>query len=324
MPFKVHDVGKIQNNVDYCHFFFGIECISFTRMGTKQDRRVRPPGPSEVDPGAEPHDPGLYKSAGVATGVDGFAAVTDEHLDFYAQEGYLAIENAFSPAATRDAANGLVDLIMGANPEFKGIVFEAKAAAKLDTLSAEERQDAVRKLMHFVDFEPRLAAIANDPRLLNVIQRLLGEPPKMFQDMALIKPPHFGREKPWHQDKAYFDLSLSARVVGVWIALDPATVENGCMHVQPRGHHDGPFLHFKRRDWQICDTEIMGKPCVAVPLKPGGLLLFDGLLPHGTPTNFSPHRRKALQFHYAGISCGQTSTDERLAVFGSEGKDVTC
>jgi phytanoyl-CoA hydroxylase len=170
----------------------------------------------------------------------------------------------------------------------------------------------------------RLKAASENSRLLSVIERLLGEAPKMFQDMALIKPPRMGREKPWHQDKAYFDFPVETRVVGVWIALDAATVENGCMRVQPQGHHHGPAIHFKRRDWQICDSEMIGQPCVAAPLEPGGLLLFDGLLPHGTPTNFSSSRRRALQFHYVGVSAQKTSADARLTHFGSEGKDVTC
>jgi phytanoyl-CoA hydroxylase len=40
-----------------------------------------------------------------------------------------------------------------------------------------------------------------------------------------------------------------------------------------------------------------------VPLKPGGVLFFSGLLHHGTPPNTSPLRRRALQFHYASIDC---------------------
>ncbi len=277
-----------------------------------------------VDVGAEDHDPRLYATAVTADKVDGLGAITGEHLDFYEQEGYLAVENAFSAEEINAAKEGMLDLIMGKNPDFKNIGFEAKAAAKLASLSPHERQDAVRKLMHFVDFEPRLQALAEHPALCAVVARLLGEPPQMIQDMGLIKPPNFGREKPWHQDKAYFDYPVETKVVGVWIALDPATVANGCMHVQPQGHRKGPVVHFKRRDWQICDTEVMGKPCVAVPLKPGGLLLFDGLLPHGTPTNYSAQRRKALQYHYAGVSARKWTTNERLAVFGSEGKDVEC
>lgn len=270
------------------------------------------------------HDPRLYETSSVATAVRGWDVITDEHFDFYQQEGYLPIDAAYSADEVESAKAGLLDLIGGKNPAFRGIDFEAKAAAKLDEITIEEKQDAVRKLMHFVDHDARLRAMAELPALLAIVQRLLGESPRLFQDMALVKPPHIGREKPWHQDKAYFDYPVETRVVGVWIALDEATIENGCMHMQAQGHRTGPIPHFKRRDWQICDTEIMGKPCVAVPLEPGGLLLFDGLIPHGTPTNFSGRRRKALQFHYIGESAQKVPTEARLAVFGGEGRDVEC
>jgi hypothetical protein len=97
----------------------------------------------------------------------------------------------------------------------------------------------------------------------------------MFQDMALLKPPMLGREKPWHQDHAYFDYPLGTPIVGVWIALDEATVENGCMQFLP-GQHRDPIIHFQRRDWQICDSTILGRESVAAPLKPGGILAVCG------------------------------------------------
>ena len=112
--------------------------------------------------------------------------------------------------------------------------------------------------------------------------------------------------------------------MGVWIALDEATVENGCMQFLPGRHREGPKIHFQRRDWQICDNEMMGAKSVAAPLQPGGLLLFDGLLPHGTPHNSSPKRRRALQFHYTAEDVVKSAPEERLKHFGSEGKNVTC
>lgn len=277
-----------------------------------------------VDKGTTEHDPRLYETAVAAQPVEGVDAVTEEHLDFYRQEGYLAVEGVFSPEEVATAQTALIDLIVGKVPSFQSIIFESKAAEKVDSLSVDERQDAVRRLAWFVDHEPRLKALAFQEKLGGLLERILGEAPKLIQDMALIKPPHIGREKPWHQDHAYFNLPVGTRVIGVWIALDPATIENGCMHIQPQGHRDGPIVHFRRRDWQICDTDIMGKPCVAVPLEPGGILLFDSLLPHGTPSNHSANRRKALQFHYAGQSAQKCSEEERLAVFGSEGKDAEC
>src|SRR5262249_652002 len=133
-----------------------------------------------------------------------------------------------------------------------------------------------------------------------------------------------GREKPWHQDMAYFSLPPGTPVVGVWIALDEATVENGCMHVLAGGHRSGPRPHFQRRDWQICDTEMQDMKAVAVPLPPGGCLFFDGLLPHGTPHNHSPLRRRALQFHYQPANTPTLSREERLALFGGEERGLSC
>ena len=98
----------------------------------------------------------------------------------------------------------------------------------------------------------------------------MGANPFMSQDMALIKPPFVGSEKPWHQDQAYFNIPLGQTVVGVWIALDEAVPENGCMYIIPGSHTEGPVIHFKRRDWQICDTEVASDHAIAVPLKPGG------------------------------------------------------
>jgi phytanoyl-CoA hydroxylase len=201
-----------------------------------------------------------------------------------------------------------------------------KAAVDLDLehLSPDEKQDYVRKFMWFVNYDARLKALSEHPRLLAVLTRLMGEPPALFQDMALLKPPHIGREKPWHQDHAYFNYPLETVIVGVWIALDEATTENGCMMVVPGSHRRGPVVHFKRRDWQICDTHVDNRGALAAPLQPGGCLLFHSLIHHGTPTNNSPQRRRAVQYHYRPQSLEPAAQEQRLAIFGSEGKDVTC
>jgi phytanoyl-CoA hydroxylase len=92
-------------------------------------------------------------------------------------------------------------------------------------------------------------------------------------------------------------------VIGVWIALDPATAENGCMHALPGTHREGPVAHRHVRDCQIPDDRVAVARDVMVPLAPGGAMFFSALVHHGTPPNASPHRRWALQFHYAAESC---------------------
>lgn len=277
------------------------------------------------DTGKSDTPEGLYRFDAVADFVvEDFDSITDEHIEAYHALGYLVVEKAFPQSMVDDALAGLLALINGERADFTGIQFEAWAKDRLDRITKEEKQDYVRKIAWFVNYDERLKAMSEYPPLIRTIERMLGDRPKLFQDMALIKPPGGGREKPWHQDKAYFDIRLEDRVVGAWIALDEATAENGCMHVIPCSHKEGAVVHFKRRDWQICDTDVKVEQDVMVPLKPGGCLLFDGLIHHGTPPNYSKKRRRALQFHYAGESAMKVSTAERLAIFGSEGKDVTC
>ena len=97
------------------------------------------------------------------------------------------------------------------------------------------------------------------------------------------------------------------------------------MHVLPTPLAQmAPRPHFSRRDWQICDSEVEGRACVAVPLAPGGALLFSTLLPHGTPTNTGDSQRLAVQFHFAPKGALRTSDAERLEHFGGEGMGVHC
>lgn len=268
--------------------------------------------------------PDLYRYRDVAKGIQGFDAIADVERTYFFEEGFLVVNDALSASEVQSALDGLLDLIDGKNPGYRGVQYEGNARALIDTLPRDKKQDIVRKLWSFVDYDQRLKALSQHPALLAAVTRLMGDTPVLFQDQALLKPPLIGREKPWHQDNAYFNVPPETPVIGAWIALDEAIPENGCMFVIPQSHRAGPVVHFKRRDWQICDTDVATDHSVAVPLKPGGCLLFHGLLHHGTPPTRSERRRRALQFHYRPASVTTIDASERLAVFGSEGKNVSC
>lgn len=262
----------------------------------------------------------LYAAAEPVPTFPGLGDVGDDALAAYAAGGFLAVERAFDGARIEGALDGLLALMTSTAD--LDLQFEAGTP---DDAGPADRLDRVRRLMRFVDHEPRIGALAHDDAVLDVVRRLLGaEDVVLFQDMALLKPPGAGREKPWHQDKAFFPYAADARVVGVWIALDAATPANGCMHVIPGSHRDGPVVHFRRRDWQLCDTDVQVRRAATVPLPPGGALFFDGLLHHGTPANRTATRRRALQFHYTAADTVRLDDAARLAIFGSEGKDVSC
>ena len=228
----------------------------------------------EWDTDVPDHAPDLYDYAGLVETYDGLDAIDDDALARYHEQGFIAVNNAFTPAEVEAGINGLVDLIAERNPDFSIIQFHSSVRDRLDSLTLEERLDNVRKIGQFTNYDQRLHDLAFHPKLMRVVETLLGAKAELYQSMALIKPPH-GREKPWHQDHAYFDLTLETRVVGVWIALDEATPENGCMRVLPGWHRRGIFSHFQLRDLQICDAEMEGLQLerVAAPLPPGDFAL---------------------------------------------------
>jgi phytanoyl-CoA hydroxylase len=267
--------------------------------------------------------PGIYRGDVTAELVPDLDHIGAAEIERYRTEGFLGVEKVFDDIRVGDALDGLTTLLM--EPRGAGIAFETWAEDKLHEFDGPPRLDLVRKFMRFVDYDQRLHALAYDERLLSVVRRIIGTADiTLLQDMALIKPPGGGREKPWHQDNAFFRIKPGTPIVGVWIALDEATIDNGCMHVLPGTHREGPVIHFNRLDWQICETDVQTSRDVAVPLPPGGGLFFDGLIHHGTPPNNTDARRRALQYHYIDRATIMTTPEERMETFGSEGKDVEC
>jgi phytanoyl-CoA hydroxylase len=154
----------------------------------------------QIDGGQTEHAPELYAEVGIADSLHGLDAVDDAALARYAEDGYLAIANAFTATEIEAAKQGMTDLVMGHCEGFSGILYENKARELLPSLSSGDRLDAIRKFDRFVNHSPQLHALAFHPKLLAILGRILRATPHLFQDMALIKPPRIGREKPWHQD----------------------------------------------------------------------------------------------------------------------------
>lgn len=278
--------------------------------------------PDEVP--IEDYPPNLYASTQQANYLNTLNDIGTSEIAQFHEQGYLAIRQAFTPEQTQTVGQAMWDLIDGKNPNFKGLQAEADKRANFDNLTSEERRDSVRKLWQFIDHDQRLKDLSENPTLIDVITRLMNDTPILFQDMGLIKPPRIGREKPWHQDCAYFNYPVETTIVGVWIAIDAATIENGCLHIIPNSHKEGPQPHFSKRDWQICDTNVAVQRDVTVPLEPGGCLIWHGLTQHGSPNNPTDQRRRALQYHYRPEQAVALTKEDRMATYGGESLGVTC
>jgi phytanoyl-CoA hydroxylase len=271
----------------------------------------------------------LYRSDDSALGrvLPTFAEqLTDADVEFFATQGYLAMDGLLKPNEIESCIAALGDLA------HRRTLWDSRVWSQEEPYYVQGGQDErtddpelrLRKLAYFVQIEPRLDAIAKHARLLRAVHQLIGPGARMVQDMALLKPPFRGSEKPWHQDTAYFDWTPLGGILGTWIALDEATIENGCMQVIPGSHLDGPAPHFHVRDCQIADQRVRVDRAVAIPLKPGGILFFSGLLHHGTPPNTTSTRRRALQYHYAAANCQRMTIQQHAELFESDGAYAGC
>lgn len=245
--------------------------------------------------------------------------LTPAQLAQFDRDGYLAFPDLLRAAEVQFARDALSVLIRG---EVTGkdlhIQFEPGIPTR-DELS-------VRKLMRFCAVSPFLDDLAHrHPKITGIVESILGKSPILFQDMALIKPPFIGSEKPWHQDNAYFAVTPLESVLGVWIALDDATVANGCMHVLPGEHKLGPRRHHHTFDCEIVPERRDPSRAIPVELPAGGAMFFAGMLPHQTPPNKSPDRRRALQFHYRSAVSRLVSKEEYDKVYAeADGTPASC
>jgi ectoine hydroxylase-related dioxygenase (phytanoyl-CoA dioxygenase family) len=136
-------------------------------------------------------------------------------------------------------------------------------------------------------------------------------------DMLIYKPPGHPHETPWHQDQSYSKhptapagTTCSLESLQVWVALDDADVENGCMHFVP-GRHRDPMLEHRvasgdpqsdSRLLEIVDParDLDLSSVVAAPLRAGGCTMHTQGTPHYTPPNRSADRpRRAYIFNVA-------------------------
>ncbi|MGH8429895.1 MAG: phytanoyl-CoA dioxygenase family protein, partial [Solimonas sp.] len=125
--------------------------------------------------------------------------------------------------------------------------------------------------------------------------------PLLLQSMYLFKQPHIGAEVGWHQDATYL-YTNPITVTGLWIALDDADRDNGCL-LALRGGHRGPLRQRFHRvaDRLVTDTldeaPWPATPPVALEAPRGTLIVLHGLLPHASAPNRSARPRHAYSLH---------------------------
>ena len=217
-------------------------------------------------------------------GVMKSAILSAEEVERYKRTGFLCPLPALSERETESALNALTE-------------FESRAGATLGKLPGQ-----IRAKTHLV--MPWLNDLIRHPRILDVVQALIGPDILVYHVTCWLKEPGEGSFVSWHQDGTYFHLHPAEHLTA-WIALTPSTPERGCVRVLPGTHRDGQQVHqeFPNADnllsnGQTLEIAEQAEEAVDLTLRPGQMSLHHTHLIHASGRNTTPHRRIGIGISY--------------------------
>ena len=151
---------------------------------------------------------------------------------------------------------------------------------------------------------PWAAGIARDPRILDVVEDILGPDILIWTSTFFIKEPGSPMVAAWHQDATYYGLD-PVEPVAVWLALADASKEAGCMEVLSLGGEKRQMHHVAHvvensvnRSAQVIVEPLDASAAVAMPLKAGEFSIHHGMVPHRSAPNRTGQRRIGLGLNY--------------------------
>lgn len=245
-------------------------------------------------------------------------------------DGFLVVEDFASPETCAALIGRAGELVAGFDPAEAASVFSTRNQEKTSDAYFLSSGDKIRffleegafapdgslrqplalsinKIGHALhDLDPVFDSFSRDPRLAELVAELGLARPLLMQSMYIFKQPHIGGEVVCHQD-ATFLYTDPPGVIGLWFALQDATVENGCMWALPGGHRSGLKSRFVRKPGGGVGMDVLDPTpwpgfspengYVPLEAKAGTLIVLHGLLPHLSGPNTSDRSRHAYALH---------------------------
>jgi len=170
-----------------------------------------------------------------------------------------------------------------------------------------DKERSINKIGHALhELDPTFSEFSRTDELQLLVVDLGISDPLLLQSMYIFKQPHIGGEVSCHQDSSFL-YTEPPQIVGLWFALEDATVENGCLWAIRGGHKLGLKSRWARTGegmkFEYYDTSPWPEEeLVPLEVSKGTLILLDGLLPHKSLANRSEKSRQAFTLHVISAS----------------------
>ena len=227
------------------------------------------------------------------------------------QRGFFRIDG-FAPTSTCEAMLERVTELVRDPDKATSVgawILPESNKAKMELANPE---DGVSKVFR-VHGDSVFAAFAHSAAVVDLVWSLIAPDIDVFLSQFIFKTAGAWGQ-PWHQDSLYFPFEPARPVVGVWLAVTEATLQNGCLHVLPGSHTEPVHPHVPDRRpganygyFEIIDHDMSASEPVL--MSPGDLLVFDSHLMHRSTDNESSGMRAAMVYHYASAGTVDHSSE---------------
>lgn len=186
------------------------------------------------------------------------------------------------------------------------VVRQLVSPERAEVLKAEAQRVVAEKGHHagvFVGLaahSPLFKEAIREDHLLEALESILGSAVEFLSDKVVYKSAETDYGSPWHQDWPYWK---GAHKLSVWVALDPATLENGCLKLLPGSHktvaeHTGTAPEGEGFGHRLQDGEVDERLAISVPCAVGDAVFFHDLTLHASHPNTTGQDRYAWIITY--------------------------
>lgn len=227
--------------------------------------------------------------------------LSTEQIQFYTDNGYLVIEDFLSPDELeqwREAVNEAVADRKGLKMPGKSISINEDDGINKD---AAYFNNVFDQLLNLWQTNEKVKNIMVDERIGKMAAELSGAGGiRIWHDQALIKRP-WANPTSWHLDTPFWSFS-DRRALSIWVALDDATLENGCLFFIPGSHKTTTFENpgIGKNMGEIFNIYPAFSKTKSAPaaMKAGSCSFHNGLTIHGAHANMTPGFRHAMTCAY--------------------------
>ena len=227
--------------------------------------------------------------------------VTEEHLRFYEEEGYVVLEGALTKEDLEPIIQDYTAVVdekareLHSEGKIENLYADEPFESRMARVAEEARDDQGSKLGNLdigATRRPATFEFLRNKNLVDAIEPFIG-PEISCNAVSHMRPKMPGEEVPFHQDAVFTTQdALNNLQITVWLPLMDVDEENGCLQVRP-GVHKSKTIY-----WAYGSDLPKDDEAVILPMKKGDVLIFHKLTPHGSGPNSTDQVRWSMDLRY--------------------------